>query len=106
MAELRTALTHAIHDDRAAAVSRIAHCLNQLTDAQVWVRERPDMNAIGNLVLHLTGNVRQLIVCNLSGEPDDRNRPAEFAAREPIPKAELLHRLNETVTRAKAAIAA
>lgn len=106
MPELRAALTHAIHDELDAALGRIAHCLNQLTDEQVWWRPRADMNSIGNLVLHLTGNVTQLIACGVGGEPDDRDRPAEFAARDAIPKGELLDRLTAAVTRAKSAVAA
>jgi hypothetical protein len=47
-----------------------------------------------------------MIVSAVGGVPDDRDRPAEFAAREPVPKAELLRRLTDAVTRAKAAIAA
>jgi hypothetical protein len=83
----------------------LAHCVGQLSEEQVWARPGHDLNAIGNLILHLTGNVRQLIVCGVGGEPDDRDRPAEFAARGPIPKAELLRRLSEIVDRAKATVA-
>jgi hypothetical protein len=102
---LRAALTHAVNDELDAALQRIAHCLNQLTDEQIWWRPLADMNSIGNLVLHLSGNVRQLIVSGVGGAPDDRNRPAEFAARDPIPKAELLRRVTEAVNLAKAAFA-
>ena len=105
MSDLRESLAHALADELDSALGRIGHCLGQLSDEQVWWRPRPDMNAIGNLVLHLTGNVRQLIVSVLGGEPDDRDRPAEFAARDVVPKGELLRRLTEAVTRAKATVA-
>ena len=104
--ELRAALNHAIADELDAALSRIVHCLNQLSEEQVWHRPPHGLNAVGNLILHLTGNVQQMIADNLSGVPDTRDRPAEFAAREPIPKAELLGRLSDAVVRAKAAFAA
>jgi len=104
MSDLRSALTQAICDELDSACGRIAHCVNQLTDEQVWARPRADMNAIGNLLLHLTGNVRQMIVSSIGGEPDTRDRPKEFAAHEPTPKAELLRKLTDAVTRAKAAI--
>ncbi|MCI0703566.1 MAG: DUF1572 domain-containing protein [Planctomycetia bacterium] len=103
---LRSALNHAISDELDSALSRIAHCVNQLTDEQVWWRPPAGMNAIGNLLLHLAGNVKQMIVSNLGGERDDRNRPAEFATREMIPKAELLRGLTDVATHAKAALAA
>ena len=104
--DLRSALNHAIGDELDAALSRITHCVNQLSEEQVWWRPPQGMNAVGNLLLHLTGNVKQMIADNLSGAPDTRNRPAEFAAREPLPKAELLRRVTEAVQQAKAAFAA
>jgi hypothetical protein len=103
---LRAALNHAVADELDAALSRIAHCANQLSEEQVWWRPPHGMNAIGNLILHLTGNVKQLIADNLAGVPDTRDRPAEFAAREPVAKAELLRRLTDAVARAKDAFAA
>lgn len=103
--DLRSALNHAIGDELDAALSRIVHCVNQLSEEQVWWRPPQGMNAIGNLLLHLTGNVRQMIADNLTGAPDTRDRPAEFAARDPLPKAELLRRLTEAVARAKAVVA-
>jgi hypothetical protein len=103
--ELRGAITFALNDELDAALGRIGHCLGQLSEDHVWGRSRPDMNSVGNLVLHLTGNVRQLIVSGVGGAPDDRDRPAEFAARGPLPKAELLRRLTDAVNAAKDAIA-
>ena len=88
----------------AAAHARIAHCLDQLTDEQVWWRPRPEMNAIGNLLLHLAGNVGQWVIAGIEGSPSARNRPAEFAERRPLPKRELQARLKETVERAIAAM--
>lgn len=105
MTDLRSALTHAIHDELDAAVGRIAHCLSQLSEDQVWSRERADMNSVGNLVLHLTGNVGQLIVSGIGGAADTRQRQAEFDARGSVSKAELLAGLTAVVGRAKVAFA-
>jgi hypothetical protein len=102
----REAVNHALCDELAAALGRVAHCLGQLTDEQIWQRPKPDMNSIGNLVLHLTGNVHQLMVSGLGAAPDDRDRPAEFAARGPIPGDELLERLVDEVKRARQALIA
>lgn len=104
--ELRKALDYALCDEMAAALGRIAHCLGQLTDEQIWWRPRADMNSIGNLVLHLTGNVRQLIVSGVGGVPDDRDRPAEFAARDAGTGDELLGKLVLAVKCAREAILA
>jgi hypothetical protein len=80
-----------------SSLSRIEHCLNQLTDQQIWWRPRPEMNAIGNLVLHLSGNIGQWISSAIQNAPSDRDRPAEFARRDPIPRDALLERLRDTV---------
>jgi hypothetical protein len=82
------------------ALARIKHCVDQLTDNQVWRRAQPHLNSIGNLILHLCGNVRQWIIAGVGGAADVRDRPAEFAERGPIPRAELLRRLDETVAKA------
>jgi hypothetical protein len=87
-----------------AAAGRIDHCLAQLTDAEVWWRANPDMNAIGNLLLHLVGNVGQWIVAAVDNSPSGRDRPAEFAHRDPTPKADLQRRLRDAVGQAAAAI--
>ena len=89
----------------AACHARIRHCLDQLGDAQLWWRPRPSMNSVANLVLHLCGNLRQWIVSGVGGAPDVRDRPAEFAEEGPIPKADLLRRLDAAVEEADAALA-
>jgi hypothetical protein len=86
------------------AFGRIRHCLAQLTDDQVWWRPGPGLNSIGNLVLHLCGNLGQWVVAGLGGAADTRNRPAEFAEQGTIPKGELLGRLEESVGRARAVL--
>jgi hypothetical protein len=72
------------------SVKKIKHCLNQLSDEQVWWRQTPSQNSIANIILHLCGNVRQWVVSGIGGEPDIRDRPREFSERQIIPKAELL----------------
>jgi hypothetical protein len=87
------------------ATQRIQHCLRQLTAEQVWWRPDESQNSIGNLVLHLGGNIRQWLICGISGTEDRRDRPAEFAGRRAVPIADLLAGLRETVAEAAAALA-
>jgi len=63
-------------------MSRIEVCLGKLNEEQIWARGSETENAIGNLVLHLTGNLGQWIISGLGGETFERNRDGEFAARE------------------------
>lgn len=68
---------------------RIQDCLARLTPEQIWTRTSENENAVGNLVLHLSGNVRQWIGSGVAGLPDIRQRDAEFDARGGMPPAEL-----------------
>ena len=81
-----------------SGMEKIDHCLAQLDDAQVWWRPQEEMNAIGNLLLHLAGNLRQWIVAGVGDADDIRDRPGEFAERRSIAKDELLQGLQDVVT--------
>jgi hypothetical protein len=88
------------------AVEKIEHCLNQLGEIDVWWRPFTEANAIGNVVLHLCGNLRQWVISGVGGIPDVRKRREEFAERGAmIKKAELLSRLKRTVAEADEALA-
>ena len=76
---------------------RIETCLGKLTADQVWMRGTENQNAIGNLVLHLNGNVRQWILSGIGGAPDARIRDEEFAARGGMEPEALGRRLREAV---------
>ena len=79
---------------------RLRQCVEFLTDEQIWWRPNEASNSVGNLLLHLEGNVRQWLVASFQGLEDARNRPAEFAQREMIPAATLLARLGATMQEA------
>jgi uncharacterized damage-inducible protein DinB len=76
---------------------RIEDCLGRLTYDQVWMRNTANENAVGNLVLHLSGNVTQWIGTGVAGRPDHRERDAEFAARGDVQPAELATRIRAVV---------
>jgi uncharacterized damage-inducible protein DinB len=79
---------------------RIEVCLGKLNEDRIWARGGDNENAIGNLTLHLAGNVRQWILSSLGGQPFERDRDGEFAARGGLSGAELSARLRDTVERA------
>ncbi len=83
---------------------RVESCLGKLNDEQIWARGSENANAIGNLVLHLCGNVRQWIVSGVGGAPDLRQRDQEFAARGGVAVSELIERLRGTVDEAAAVL--
>lgn len=79
---------------------RIEVCLGKLNEEQIWARGHENQNAVGNLALHLQGNVRQWIISTLGGEKFQRERDAEFAARGGLYAPELASRLRDTVEQA------
>ena len=85
------------HDRLKLFGSRITDCLGRLSEDQIWARGSENENAIGNLVLHLCGNVRQWIGTGVLGMPDIRDRYSEFEARRGSSKKELQSRLDETL---------
>lgn len=88
-----------------SCLERIEHCVGQLDDEQVWWRPHEAMNSVGNILMHLGGNLRQWVVSGVGGVPDTRDRPAEFAERGPVPRDELVRRLEAVVVEADAALA-
>ena len=98
-------ITRARHHFAEDFLPKIERCLELLSDEQIWWRPNPQANSIGNLLLHLSGNVRQWIVCGVGGASDARDRDAEFAQRAIIPRGELLERLKQTLSEADATLA-
>jgi hypothetical protein len=80
--------------------TRMKACVAPLTVEQVWWRPNEASNSIGNVLLHLNGNVTQWLVDSFSGNDDKRDRPAEFSADGGLTAAELLERLGATLERA------
>ena len=83
---------------------RVEACLGRLTTEQIWFRQNAVENSVGNLVLHVAGNVRQWIVGGVGGAPDARDRDWEFANREQFGAAELAERLRAAVDGALAVL--
>ena len=83
---------------------RLRGCVEPLTAEQAWWRPNEASNSIGNLVLHLNGNVRQWLVSSFNRLEDTRDRPAEFAERQLIPPSALLERLGATMHEASAVL--
>ena len=79
---------------------RIERCLKMLSEEDIWWRPNEAANSVGNLVLHLGGNVRQWIISGLGRAPDLRDRDKEFAEQGPIPRRALIARLRKTVAEA------
>ncbi len=84
---------------------RLHACVEPLNQEQVWWRPNQASNSIGNLILHLNGNVGQWIVASFNKQEDRRDRPAEFNAHEGIATPALLDKLGATMQQASIVLA-
>jgi uncharacterized damage-inducible protein DinB len=78
-------------------VAKIEVVAATLTPAQTWWRANDHSNSVGNLLLHLAGNLSQWVLAGLGGEAYERRRVAEFAAREGASTADLVAALRTVV---------
>lgn len=85
---------------------KIRGALEVMSRDDVWWRPNPESNSVGNLVLHLAGNARQWICHGVGGQPDVRDRPAEFAAEEGPDGPQLLAHLESALVACDEVLAA
>jgi len=84
---------------------RMRSCVASLTDEQIWCRPNDACNSVGNLLLHLNGNVTQWMIGSFNRLEDNRNRPAEFNQPDQIAGNVLLDRLGATMEEAAGVLA-
>ncbi|MFH6603780.1 DinB family protein [Maribacter algicola] len=88
--------------DESTRMNTIA--LSQLSEADIWQKPNQNLNSVGNLILHLCGNITQYVISSLGETEDMRERDLEFETTSGPTKAELLQKLTETVDTAKRVI--
>jgi len=84
---------------------RLRASVSPLSEQQVWWRPNAASNSIGNLILHLNGNVTQWLVVSFNRKEDLRDRPVELATESGLTAAQLLDRLAATVNEAAQVLA-
>ena len=83
---------------------QLRECVSSLSAEQLWWRPNDASNSIGNLLMHLNGNVDHWIVSGFEGRDSGRDRPREFSTRDGQTADELLARLGATVAAADAVL--
>jgi uncharacterized damage-inducible protein DinB len=83
---------------------RLGTAVSSLSEEQLWWRPNEASNSIGNLLLHLNGNVRQWLVASFNRQQDRRDRPAEFSEKSGGSAAEVLAKLGATMDEATAVL--
>jgi uncharacterized damage-inducible protein DinB len=76
---------------------KIRLAVEPLEESAVWRRPSENLGAVGNLILHIRGNLSLWVLRSLGGAPFERRRAEEFATRETHGKEELLALLEEAV---------
>src|ERR1043166_7022529 len=79
---------------------QIRRCAGLLSEEQLWFRPNPHSNSVGNLLLHLNGNISQWVLAGIGGRTIHRDRQAEFDAKGPMPLAKSLAPLTATIAEA------
>jgi uncharacterized damage-inducible protein DinB len=79
---------------------KIKKCLEELNEEQIWQRPNEASNSIGNILLHLCGNITQYIISALGRQPDHRERDKEFAAKSGYSKEELQNKITNVLDEA------
>lgn len=101
----QTFITRSRYYLQAEYRTKIRAAVEALPPDALWWRANDQSNSVGNLLMHLAGNIRQWIVSGVGRAPDRRNREGEFAARGGATAADLLAVLEQTLDEVDAVIA-
>ncbi len=84
---------------------KIRKCVDALPRVGVWARPNQGSNSVGNLIVHLTGNVTEWILGGVGGRKIERYRAGEFAQRDGADGATLLTNLEAVLKEADSVLA-
>jgi len=87
-------------------LTKLRGAVGVLPADKLWWRPDELSNSVGNLLLHLNGNVRQYIVRGVGQAPGSRERAAEFSARGGASAAALMGDLERTLAEVDAVLGA
>ncbi|MEE1963391.1 Protein of unknown function [Flagellimonas taeanensis] len=99
--ELQDELTWNVGYRMNESLRMIKICLDKLPEDKIWQKPNESSNSIGNLILHLCGNITQYGIASIKNEEDNRKRDEEFSTASGYTKEELFKKLSETVEEAK-----
>jgi uncharacterized damage-inducible protein DinB len=84
---------------------KLRHCINALPPGTVWARPNDASNSVGNLLVHLAGNVTEWILGGVGGQTISRYRAGEFAQRDGRDGPALLDDLEAVLRKADSVLA-
>jgi hypothetical protein len=96
LSELSESIAAALASEYRNRANELHKWMDPLSEEQFWRNPFSHGNSVGHLVLHLTGNLSYYVGARIAGTGYVRNRDLEFAEPRKLPKAEVLHRFDET----------
>lgn len=82
---------------RTLYLPKIRVAIQQMDEPDLWWKPNEASNSVGNLLMHLAGNVRQWMCHGIDGAPDVRKRATEFETNSGFTAHELLVVLSRAV---------
>ena len=79
------------------SITRIKKCFSEINEKEVWQKPNEASNSMGNLILHLCGNITQYIISSLGEKRDNRDRDLEFSSKGGFSKQQLIDKLSIVV---------
>jgi Protein of unknown function (DUF1572) len=104
LGELSKSIGAALASEYRNRASELHKWVDPLSDEQFWRKPFSHGNSVGHLVLHLTGNLSYYVGAQIASTGYVRNRDLEFSEPRKLPKAEVLHKFDETIAMVLAAI--
>lgn len=72
-----------------------------LKEEDLWEKPNAASNSMGNLIVHLCGNMTQYVLAGLGGKEDQRRRDEEFTIKGGLNKAALMAKLSRVTDEVK-----
>ena len=85
--------------------TKLRHCVNALPPEAVWARTDERSNSIGNLLIHLAGNVTEWILGGVGRQTISRYRAGEFTQKTGRDASKLLDDLEAVLRKADSVLA-
>lgn len=76
------------------STERIKQCLIQYSTKELWYSTHNNHNSIGNIVVHLLGNITQYILSGIGSQIDNRTRDLEFSENKNLSAHKLIEQLD------------
>lgn len=105
MASLSVIQSSLVDYFRTMVQERVHELVEPLSSEQIWQRPFPYGNSIGNLILHLTGNLNYYIGTRIAGTSYMRDRDLEFRDSGK-PKDDILKAFDDAIVMVVRAVSA